>query len=116
MIFASGHVDELVSCGQWVDQFETTIFSIVFLPLLAPLRCFCPSSKSAEAWLQVEYADGRDTLTFCDSHSDPGCHGVHAKRLKVPCERSNGDKPMFMVDWSVLEPICDHSWQETLGV
>lgn len=32
---------------------------------------------------QVEYADGRDTLTFCDSHSDPGCHGVQAKRLKV---------------------------------
>jgi hypothetical protein len=31
----------------------------------------------------VEYADGRDTLTFCDSHSDPGCHGVQAKRLKV---------------------------------
>ncbi|CAJ1380592.1 unnamed protein product [Effrenium voratum] len=32
---------------------------------------------------QVEYVDGRDTLTFCDSHSDPGCHGVKAKRLKV---------------------------------
>ena len=32
---------------------------------------------------QVEYVDGRDTLTFCDSHSDPGCHGTKAKRLKV---------------------------------
>jgi len=32
---------------------------------------------------QVEYVDGKDTLTFCDSHSDPGCHGVQAKRLKV---------------------------------
>eukprot|EP00913_Durusdinium_trenchii_P010221 g9582.t1 len=32
---------------------------------------------------QVEYVDGRDTLTFCDSHSDPGCHGMKAKQLKV---------------------------------
>jgi len=30
--------------------------------------------------------DGRDTLTFCDSHADPGCHGVKAKRLKVPSQ------------------------------
>lgn len=35
---------------------------------------------------QVEYVDGRDTLTFCDSHTDPGCHGVKAKRLKVPTQ------------------------------
>ena len=39
--------------------------------------------KSIPTWLQVEYTDGRDTLTFCDSHSDPGCHGLQAKRLKV---------------------------------
>lgn len=33
---------------------------------------------------EVKYQDGADTLTFCDSHKDPGCHGLKGKRLTVP--------------------------------
>eukprot|EP00931_Biecheleriopsis_adriatica_P102229 TRINITY_DN77226_c0_g1_i1.p1 TRINITY_DN77226_c0_g1~~TRINITY_DN77226_c0_g1_i1.p1 ORF type:complete len:518 (+),score=93.16 TRINITY_DN77226_c0_g1_i1:173-1555(+) len=35
---------------------------------------------------QVQFSDGRDAMTFCDSSTDPGCHSLHAKRLKVPSQ------------------------------
>lgn len=33
---------------------------------------------------EVKYEGGRDTLAFCDSHDNAGCHGDVAHRLQVP--------------------------------
>lgn len=75
-----------------------SIFSLngIWLSICFPIFLTCFAKKAIDFGIelygvsnprknpcQVEYVDGKDTLTFCDSHSDPGCHGVQAKRLKA---------------------------------